>query len=260
MTFDLIIRTPRCPTGDGVDIACAGGKIAAIEPSITAEAGRVDRRDRPARLAALRRLPFPHGRDAVARPAAHERLRHAARRHRALGRAEAAADRRGGDGAGAPLLRPRRVEGPARHPHACRHLRRPADRRRRAARGEEADRALYRPAARRLSAGRLFPLAQRREESGARARQGRRRRRRHPAFRAHDGGRRREPAARSARSPRSAGCSSTCIATRPTIRCRATSRRWPTRRSGSACRAASPARTSPPCIPWTITTSRSCCR
>jgi cytosine deaminase len=46
------------------------------------------------------------------------------------------------------------------------------------------------------------------------------------------------PTARSrsafcARSPRSAGCASTCIATRRTIRCRGTSRRWRSRRSGS---------------------------
>ena len=71
------------------------------------------------------------------------------------------------------------------------------------------------------------------ENLDARARPGRRRRRRHPAFRAHHGRRRRLACARSARSRPSAACSSTCIATRPTIRSRATSRRWPTRRSGS---------------------------
>ena len=38
-------------------------------------------------------------------------------------------------------------------------------------------------------------------------------------------------------------CASTCIATRPTIRCRAISSSSPMRRSGSACRAASTART-----------------
>jgi cytosine deaminase len=58
----------------------------------------------------------------------------------------------------------------------------------------------------------------------------------------------------------SAACWSTCIATRPTIRCRATSRRSPPKRNGSACRAASPARISPRCTAWTTTTSRSCCR
>ena len=72
----------------------------------------------------------------------------------------------------------------------CRRLRRPAARRRGAARGEEAGRALYRPAARRLPAGRLLPLADgARRTLDARARHGRRRGRRHPAFRAHHGGR-----------------------------------------------------------------------
>ncbi len=52
-------------------------------------------------------------------------------------------------------------------------------------------------------------------------------RRRHSAFRAHHG-----RWCRIGRSPlrdrrRSAACWSTCIATKPTIRCRAISRRWP---------------------------------
>ena len=42
MSFDLIVRNATLPDGrTGVDIACAGGKIAAIEPNISAEAGRV---------------------------------------------------------------------------------------------------------------------------------------------------------------------------------------------------------------------------
>ncbi len=71
------------------------------------------------------------------------------------------------------------------------------------------------------------------QEPRPRARQGRRRGRRHPAFRAHHGGRRgeRRGALRDRRT--SAACASTCIATRATIRSRATSRRWPARPSGS---------------------------
>jgi len=53
-----------------------------------------------------------------------------------VGRIEAAADRRGCRRARTPLLRPRGLEGTACDPHACRHLRRPADRRRCVARGE----------------------------------------------------------------------------------------------------------------------------
>jgi cytosine/creatinine deaminase len=42
--------------------------------------------------------------------------------------------------------------------------------------------------------------------------------------------------------------------------CRATSKRWLSRRSAWACRAASTARTAPPCTAWTTTMSASCCR
>ena len=120
-----------------------------------------DRRARISAVAAFRRLPFPHGRDALARSAAAQRHRHAARRHRAVGRTEAASDPRSGGRARASLLRSRRVAGPARRPQPCRRLRRPPARGRGAARGEEAGRALSRPAARRVSAGRLLPLADR---------------------------------------------------------------------------------------------------
>jgi cytosine deaminase len=42
MAFDLIVRNATLPDGrSNVDIACAGGRIAAIEPNIAAEAGRI---------------------------------------------------------------------------------------------------------------------------------------------------------------------------------------------------------------------------
>ncbi len=42
MALDLLIRSANLPDGrEGVDIACSGGKITAIEKGITAEAGRV---------------------------------------------------------------------------------------------------------------------------------------------------------------------------------------------------------------------------
>ena len=42
VSFDLLIRNATLPDGSaGVDIACAGGKIVAVEPNISAEAGRV---------------------------------------------------------------------------------------------------------------------------------------------------------------------------------------------------------------------------
>jgi cytosine deaminase len=42
MAFDLLVKGANLPDGrTGVDIACASGKIAAIEPSISAEAGRI---------------------------------------------------------------------------------------------------------------------------------------------------------------------------------------------------------------------------
>ena len=40
MTFDLIVKNATLPDGrEGMSIACAGGKIAAIESNIEAEAG-----------------------------------------------------------------------------------------------------------------------------------------------------------------------------------------------------------------------------
>src|SRR5687768_11824549 len=41
MSFDLIIKSANLPDGRAnIDIACAGGKISAVEPNITAEAAR----------------------------------------------------------------------------------------------------------------------------------------------------------------------------------------------------------------------------
>lgn len=42
MSFDLIVKNARLPDGrTGIDIACEGGRIVAVEPNIEAEAGRV---------------------------------------------------------------------------------------------------------------------------------------------------------------------------------------------------------------------------
>jgi hypothetical protein len=121
-------------------------------------------------------------------------------------------------------------------PLPCRHLRRPRDLTRcaRASGRARAGETLSRPATRRLSAGRALPRPKAKRQPDPRARHGRRRGRRHPAFRAHDGRWPRLGNASSARSRRNAACRSTCIATRPTIRCRAISRRSPMRRSGWA--------------------------
>ena len=79
--------------------------------------------------AALRRRALPHGCDAVLRPAARERERHAARGHRAVGRVEAHADAGRDRRARARLLRLGGGQGPARHPLARRRLRSAAARR-----------------------------------------------------------------------------------------------------------------------------------
>ena len=93
MNMDLDpAQAPTCPTAAPASTsAIEGGRIAAVEPHAAAEAAREIDVPRPARVAAVRRRAFPHGRDAVARPAARQPVRHAARRHRAVGRAEAAA-------------------------------------------------------------------------------------------------------------------------------------------------------------------------
>jgi len=56
MAFDLIVRNATLPDNrSGLDIACANGKIVAIEPNISAEAGRTIDARRAARLAAFYR-------------------------------------------------------------------------------------------------------------------------------------------------------------------------------------------------------------
>ena len=153
------------------------------------------------------RRALPHGRDAQLRPAARQRKRHAARRHRAVGRAQAAAEGRGADRARHDLLRLGGGQGPAGDPLARRRLRPEPAGGRGAAGGEEARGAVPRPAAGRLSAGRRAAQRGRRREPEARAGHGRRRRRRHSAFRAHHGRRRRqrEAAVRARRRARPAG-------------------------------------------------------
>ena len=197
----------------------------------------------PARHAAVRRRALPHGRDALVRAAARQRVGDAARGHRALGRAEADADRRGDRRAGARLLRLGCGQGPPRHPLACRRLRSAAARRRRARRRARARASVSRPAARRLSAGRPAALERGDRQPRARARQGRGRRRGNPALRAHDG-RRCGVGANPLRDRREARA-----ARRHALRrnrrsaIRGTSRRWRTRRIASVSRGASTART-----------------
>ena len=244
MTFDLIVRNATLPDGrKSQDVAVAGGRIAAIGPGLEADAGEtIDARGHLL-VAAVRRLPLPHGRDAVAGPAAPEPVRHAARRHRAVGRIEAAPHARGGRRAGAALLRPRRLARACSRSAATSTSATTACSRSRRFSTSGSGEALSRPPARRVPAGRLSPLADRRQQSRARARPRRRRRRRHPAFRAHDGRRRGLGAAPCARSPPGAASPSTCTATRATTRCRATSRRSPPRPSGSAWERERPDRT-----------------
>ena len=75
--------------------------------------------------------------------------------------------------------------------------------------------------------GRHRDSALRPADAGARPR--RRCRRRHPPLRADEASRGANPSGSCARRRRAAGCGSTCIATRPTTRCRGTSRRSPSR-------------------------------
>ena len=168
--LQLKIENARLPDATGpVTVAAKDGRVVDIAPQVEGEAERVI--DAAGQLLAP---PFvdPHFHmDATLSlgtcPA--QRLGHAARGHRALGRAEAAADARGGDRARDPLLRPRRRAGPARDPQPCRCLRRPADRGRGAARGPPPRRPLDRPAARRLPAGRPLSLGRRPRRTSLRA-------------------------------------------------------------------------------------------
>ena len=118
MSFDLIVKGGTLPDGRIADIGISGEPHRRHRPRLDVEAARVDRCRRRPRRPALRRPAFPHGRDAFLRPAAHQRVRYAARRHRALGRAEAVAHPRSDARTRARLLRLGGVDGPARHPHA----------------------------------------------------------------------------------------------------------------------------------------------
>ena len=152
MDFDLIVRNATLPDGrKRQDLAVAAGRIAAIEPHIGAQAKQTIERRRLSSVAAVRRLPLPHGCDAVARPAPAERLRHLAGGDRAVGRTQASTDAGSRRRARAALLRSRRVAGPSRRAQPCRRLRRSPARGRGPARCEEAGEALSRPAAGRLS-------------------------------------------------------------------------------------------------------------
>ncbi|KAF1858330.1 hypothetical protein Lal_00014834 [Lupinus albus] len=151
--------------------------------------GARDRRGRRPRHAAVCRCPFPHGRHAQLWFAARERIRHFAGRHRAVGRAEAAAGTGRARRTGVALLRLGRGAGPAGDPHPRRRVRRPPAGRRSAARREAPGRAVDRPATRRIPAGWAIAQQDRIRQPETRDRHGRGRRRRHPPFRAHDGGR-----------------------------------------------------------------------
>nr|GFD57379.1 hypothetical protein [Tanacetum cinerariifolium] len=83
------------------------------------------RRRRPG-LGTLCRRPFPYGCDAQLRPAARQRIGHAAGGHRAVGRTEAAAGPGSLDRTRAAVLRLGGGARPAGDPHPRRRLRRPA--------------------------------------------------------------------------------------------------------------------------------------
>ena len=253
--LDLIVRAARLPEGkQPVDIAVRGDRIVEIAPRIEAAATREI--DAGGHLVSP---PFvdPHFHMDATLSLGLPRLNRSGTllgRHRAVGRAEAAADGRGGDGAGAALLRSGGVAGPAGDPQPCRCLRRPADRDRGADRGAPSRRALYRPATGGLSARRAVPQRQRRGKPAARAGHGRRCGRRHPAFRTHDGGRRRlgPPVVRDRGRTRPAG--------RSALRRKRRSDVAPHRDAGGRDHAAGLAgpggrlASAPRCIRWTITT------
>ena len=234
---DLLIHNATLPDGrSGVDVLVADGRIVNVSPRINAAAAQTIDAQGYLLYAAVRRPALPHGRDADLRCAARERERHAARGHRAVGRAEAPPDAGRDRRARARVLRLGGGEGAARDPLARRRLRSATARGRGAAAREGEGGALPRPAAGRVSAGRRAAQPRRARPPEARARDGRGRRRRHPALRAHDGTTAPRACGSCASSPRSRGGSSTCIATRPTTPTRATSRRSLRRRCGSACR------------------------
>ena len=138
--LDLIFEAPISPTAATASISpWPAARIAAVEPSITAEAAREIDAARPAGHAALRRCAFPHGCDLSPRPAAAERQSGTLLEGIALW------------GELKPLLTDEAVleralrycdsavaQGLPRHPQPCRHLRRQPARGRCAARGEAA--------------------------------------------------------------------------------------------------------------------------
>ena len=164
--------------------------------------------------------------------------RHAARGHRALGRAEAAPDSRSDRRARPRLLRlggrPRACWPSAAHVDVCDD--RLARRAVRCSHVKKTGCATYLDL--QLVAfpqDGLLRVAQRARQSEACAGHGRRRRGRDSSFRTHDGRGRGEREASSPSWPPSADCRSTCIVTKPTTRCHAISRRWRCTRIAWAC-------------------------
>ena len=138
MSFDLIVRNATLPDGrTGLDIAVEGGGIAAVEATHRgAEAGRDRRRRRH-----LVSPPFVdcHFHMDATLSLGLPRLNESGTLLEGIalwGELKPLLTARGGGRAGAALLRPGGRAGPARDPQPRRHLRRPAARRRGAARGE----------------------------------------------------------------------------------------------------------------------------
>jgi hypothetical protein len=186
--MDLVIRNATLADGrHGIDIGVAGERIAAVEAGAGA---RARAKSTPAATWSRRPSSTPIStwtqRSATACRVS-TRIRHLARRHRALGRAETAAGAGSADRTGVALLRLGGGARPAGDPHPRRYLRRPAAGRRGPARSEAPGGAVHRPAAGGLPAGRPAAQPGRLRQPEARDRDGRGRGRRHPAFRAHHG-------------------------------------------------------------------------
>ena len=162
----------------------------ARRPTAGARRRRGDRGRWLALEPALRRSALSHGRNAELRAAARQPERHAARRHRVVGRVEAAAGAGRARRTGLAILRLGRRQRAARDPLARRRVRRALAGGRSAAAREAGDRALPRPATCRVPARRPAAVVDRAGEPEARAGDGRRRGRRHPALRANHGRRR----------------------------------------------------------------------
>ena len=205
MSFDLIVKGGTLPDGSVADIGISGDRIAAIEPAISAEAGRVV--DAAGNLVSPPFVDAHFHMDAtlsLGLPRINESgtlLEGIALwgelkpllTHEAVRRARARLLRLGG------------VEGPARHPHAmstsattgCWRSRRCSRCKKRVAPYLDLQLVAF-------PQDGFYRSPTARENLDPRARHGRRRRRRHPAFRAHDGGRRALGRRRCARSPPSA--------------------------------------------------------